>query len=108
MSAERWCGTALFHGDAQLLIFNLAASRQSQRQDAGNRTVRKHGRIVVAGGQVCRRASMSTPEFSSGGDVVSMMRSGLKGRRRATFFTRIQATKLARWVKENCDETEVD
>jgi hypothetical protein len=78
MCAERWCGIAFFHGDAQLLVSKLAASRQSQRQDAGNRTARAHGRIVVAGGQVCRRASMSTPEFSSGGDVVSMMRSGLK------------------------------
>jgi hypothetical protein len=51
---------------------------------------------------------MSTPEFFSGGDVVSMMRSGLNGRRRATSFTRIQATTLARCLQEIHDETRVD
>jgi enoyl-CoA hydratase/carnithine racemase len=51
-----------------------------------------------------RSAVMSTPEFSAGGDVVEMMRSGMdKGRRRATCVARPQASH-----KENCDETRVD
>jgi hypothetical protein len=57
---------ALFHGDAPLLLIcAVALSRQSQRQDAGNRTSGRLQRIEVAGGQVRRRASvLSTPEFS--------------------------------------------
>jgi hypothetical protein len=74
-----------------------------RRKDAGNRP---SGEAANGGSRrtTYRSAVMSTPEFSAGGDVVEMMRSGMvQGRRRATCVARPQASH-----KENCDETRVD
>jgi hypothetical protein len=64
MLAGRSSGTMFFHGDAQLLVQDVALSRQAQRQTAGNHASGQHQRMVMVGGPVCRSASVSTPEFS--------------------------------------------